>query len=263
MTLKIYQIDTFTDTLFNGNPAAVCPLNDWLSDDILQKIANENNLAETAFYIKQNVDYEIRWFTPTTEIDLCGHATLASAFVLFNIEKIKTDIVRFNSRKSGQLTVKKSSDGLLTLNFPTDSYQKVAITNELSNCVGALPIEILKGKFDYMFVFETESQIRKIIPNLDAISKLKSRGLIITAQGKDSDFVSRFFAPQNGIAEDHVTGSAHTTLIPYWAKKLSKNTLSAIQVSERQGFLQCKFLGERVEIGGNAKLYLKGDIFLN
>jgi len=261
MKQRIYQVDAFTDKVFSGNPAAVCPLENWLSDEIMQKIAMENNLAETAFYVKRNELYEIRWFTPTVEVDLCGHATLAAAFVLFNHEGHEGDLINFYSHRSGKLTVSKVGDNLI-LNFPTDEYHQVKLSEELTNGFNLKPIEVLKGKTDYVLVFENENQVIEIAPDFETISKLKCRGIIITAPGHTSDFVSRFFAPQSGINEDPVTGSAHTTLIPYWANKLEKNELSAIQLSERKGYLNCKYLTDRVEISGKAVLYLKGEIYL-
>lgn len=261
MKQKIYQIDAFADRVFSGNPAAVCPLDRWLSDDILQQIAMENNLAETAFYVKQDDQYQIRWFTPTVEVDLCGHATLAAAFVLFNHQNYKGEIIHFNSPKSGLLTVAKREE-LLTLNFPTDQYKQIEISKKIATCFDIKPQLAFKGKTDYLLVFDTENEIKNVMPALDVISKLKVRGLIITAKGNKVDFVSRFFAPQSGVVEDPVTGSAHTTLTPYWAKRLNKNKLTAMQLSERKGFLQCDYLNDRVEISGKAKLYLIGEIYL-
>lgn len=262
MTQKIYQVDTFTDSVFSGNPAAVCPLDEWVSDDILQQIAMENNLSETAFYVRQNDQYEIRWFTPTIEVDLCGHATLASAFVLFNHENYREKSIHFYSPRSGDLMVTKSGD-LFTMNFPTDQYQEVEVSNELMTCFDKKPLSAYKGKTDYMLVFQTEEEIHNIIPSLDEILKLNARGVIVTAKGNTVDFVSRFFAPQAGVNEDPVTGSAHTTLTPYWAEQLGKTGLTAIQISRRKGYLQCKYLNDRVEISGQGKLYLRGEIFLD
>jgi len=259
---KIYQVDAFTNQVFTGNPAAVCPLNRWLSDDTLQNIALENNLAETAFYVKQEGKYEIRWFTPTMEVDLCGHATLAAAFVLFNCENHKSDIINFYSPRSGTLTVKKQ-DELLVLNFPTDIMEPIEIGNEITGAFDRKPIAAFKGKTDYLLLYSNEEEIKNIRPNFDLIAKLPVRGVIVTAKGHQADFVSRFFAPQSGINEDPVTGSAHTTLIPYWAEKLNKTELTAMQLSKRKGHLFCKYLNDRVEIGGEAKLYLTGEIYLN
>ena len=258
---KLYQVDAFTDRLFGGNPAAVCPLVEWLSDDILQKIAMENNLAETAFYVEQDDRYEIRWFTPKTEVDLCGHATLAAAFVLFNWESHPGDSINFYSPRSGKLNVDRCSDWL-TLDFPVDVFHNTPISDEIASCFDKQPLEAYKGKTDYMLVYEKESDIRDIRPHFESISALEARGVIITATGEDVDFVSRFFAPQSGIIEDPVTGSAHTTLIPYWSGKLNKTEMSAMQLSERKGYLQCKLSGNRVEISGQARLYLAGDVYM-
>ena len=261
MKIKIYQVDAFTDKVFSGNPAAVCPLSEWLNNDTLQRIAMENNLAETAFYVKNNEQYEIRWFTPKVKVDLCGHATLATAFVLFNFENHVSNEIRFVSPRSGELKVSKNGD-YLTLNFPTDVYEPIELFDQLTKGFAIKPKEALKGKTDYVLVFETEEQVKIMIPNLDEVSKLKCRGVIITAKGNNVDFVSRFFAPHSGINEDSVTGSAHTTLTPYWAKKLGKTELTAVQLSDRKGYLKCNYLNERVEISGMAKLYLIGEIFV-
>lgn len=262
MPQKIYQIDAFADAVFSGNPAAVCPLNDWLSDETMLKIAAENNLAETAFYVKEGDAYQIRWFTPTVEVDLCGHATLAAAFVLFNHENYNENIIRFYSHRSGELTVTKKGE-FLTLNFPTDQTRAVELTEEMINCFDQKPKLAFKGKSDLMLVFDTEAQIQNLIPDFDKIIKLDARGVIVTAKGDTTDFVSRFFGPQVGIMEDPVTGSAHTTLTPYWANTLNKTELTAIQLSERKGHLRCKYLNDRVEISGQGKLYLKGEIYLD
>jgi PhzF family phenazine biosynthesis protein len=261
MTQKIYQVDAFANEIFSGNPAAVCPLEGWLSDDILQKIAMENNLAETAFYVKQGDQYQLRWFTPTVEVDLCGHATLAAAFVLFNHENHVGNTILFHSVRSGILTVTKKEDWL-ALNFPTDKLEQAELTPELTAGFNIAPRLAFKGKTDYMLVFENEEEIVQIIPSYDEIAKVKARGIIVTAKGDHADFVSRFFAPAAGVNEDPVTGSAHTTLIPYWAERLDKSDLTAIQLSKRKGYLHCKYLNERVEISGQGKLYLTGEICL-
>lgn len=260
MKQKIYQVDAFTTEVFSGNPAAVCPLGQWLSDDTMQKIAMENNLAETAFYVKKDDQYEIRWFTPATEVDLCGHATLATAFVLFNHENHQGDTIRFFSHRSGPLSVTRNRE-LLTLNFPTDTLQQVPLSEELTSCFNFLPEMAFKGKTDFMLVFRNEEEIRNAIPALDKISKLQARGVIITARGNTVDFVSRFFGPQCGVDEDPVTGSAHTTLTPYWSKQLGKTELTAMQLSSRKGHLHCKYLNDRVEISGQGKLYMIGEIY--
>lgn len=259
--MKLYQIDAFTDRLFGGNPAAVCPLDRWPEDRLLQQIAMENNLAETAFYVKRGDHYEIRWFTPAVEVDLCGHATLATAYVLFHHEGHTSEEICFQSPRSGPLSVSLKGD-LLSLNFPTDEFKTVPLFDWLTAGFDIEPKEAFQGKTDYMLVYESEAQVRDLKPDFGPISQLGGRGVIVTAPGEQSDFVSRFFAPQAGINEDPVTGSAHTTLTPYWAEKLGKNELKAIQLSERRGYLQCRLLGDRVEISGKAALYLIGEIFV-
>lgn len=258
--LKIYQVDAFTDTLFAGNPAAVCPLTSWLPDATLQCIAMENNLAETAFYVQEAEGLRIRWFTPTVEVDLCGHATLATAFVLFHHENFSADQVVFNSR-SGPLTVVKNGSQL-SMNFPADAVTEVPSLSILEQGLGIIPIKTYKGKTDYMLVYENEAQIKSIVPDLKLIATVKARGIIVTAPGEKTDFVSRFFAPQVGVDEDPVTGSAHTTLTPYWAGVLKKNQLTARQLSSRGGNLGCSLEGDRVILSGSAKLFLIGTIFL-
>lgn len=261
MHQKIYQVDAFADKVFSGNPAAVCPLEQWLSDDIMLKIAAENNLAETAFYVKDGDRYQLRWFTPTTEVDLCGHATLAAAFVLFNHEGHRGDTIHFFSPRSGVLTVSREAD-LITLDFPTDTFSPVDLSDEILQCFDQKPRLAFKGKTDYMLVFDNEEQVQHINPSFDKIAKLDVRGVIVTAKGNDVDFVSRFFAPQSGVNEDAVTGSAHTTLTPYWSKQLNKTELKAVQLSERKGFLLCRCPGNRTQISGQAQLYLTGEIYI-
>ncbi|CAN5291114.1 PhzF family phenazine biosynthesis protein [soil metagenome] len=260
MELKIYQIDAFAEKVFSGNPAAVCPLDSWLSDDTLQKIAMENNLAETAYYVKEKEGLRIRWFTPTVEVDLCGHATLATAFVLFNHEGYQGNQIVFNSR-SGPLTVTKTND-LLTLNFPTDVFREVELTPELSTPFNVKPLKAFRGKTDFMLIFENESQVRQLRPDFRKVAEINARGVISTAKGDTVDFVSRFFGPQSGGDEDPVTGSAHTTLIPYWSGILGKTEMTAIQCSARSGNLGCKLMGDRVEISGEGRIFLKGTIFI-
>lgn len=261
MKLKIYQVDAFAEKVFSGNPAAVCPLSKWPSDSLLQNIALENNLSETAFYVKDGNEYLIRWFTPTTEVDLCGHATLATAHVLFHHENHHGDEINFRSPRSGTLKVSRN-EHLLTLDFPTDTLDKIQWFGEMNAGFNIIPIEGYKGKTDYLLVFENEDQIKKIKPNYSGISTWKVRGVIVTAKGKKADFVSRFFAPQSGVNEDPVTGSAHTTLKPYWAEKLGKKELSAIQLSDRKGYLTCKYGGDRVHISGQSRTYLMGEIYV-
>jgi PhzF family phenazine biosynthesis protein len=259
MKIKIYQIDAFTDKVFGGNPAAICPLETWLSDGLLQKIAMENNLAETGFFVKQGDEYQIRWFTPTVEVDLCGHATLAAAHVLFEYLNHPFNEIIFHSHRSGKLNVRREGE-MITLNFPTDEINLVVLSPELTSAFDLRPIEIYRGKTDYMFVFDEERQIHSIKVDLAALSKIKARGAIITSRGDKVDFVSRFFAPQSGIDEDPVTGSAHTSLTAYWSKKLGKKEMDAIQLSNRRCYLKCKYLNERTEISGHAKTYMVGEI---
>ncbi|MBC7388636.1 MAG: PhzF family phenazine biosynthesis protein [Opitutaceae bacterium] len=258
MKLPIYQVDAFTDTLFKGNPAAVCPLDTWLPDSTMQKIAFENNLAETAFFVKEGNVFNIRWFTPTVEVELCGHATIASVHVLKNHLNSRSNFFSFKS-KSGVLTVEVRGN-LYVLNFPSDKLEKVNVPHEFVEGLGAIPSEAFKGKTDYLLVFDSEDQIKQFQPDWGLLSQVSARGVCVTAKGNDCDFVSRFFAPQSGINEDPVTGSAHTTLVPYWFRKTGKNEFKAKQVSERGGELFCKYLGERIEIGGKAISYLEGAI---
>ncbi len=255
----MYQVDAFTDKLFGGNPAAVCILDKWLDEGLMQAIGAENNLAETAFIVKNNEGYEIRWFTPAVEVDLCGHATLASAHVVFNYLGYDSDEITFTSPRSGVLKVKKDGE-LLTLDFPTDVFNKIDTPKFLVDGLGAVPEEVYKGKTDYMAVFSYQHEIEAMKPDFKSLALLGERGVIATAKGDVVDFVSRFFAPQSGIDEDPVTGSAHTTLTPYWSEKLGKNELSAIQLSARKGHLNCKMMGDRVMISGHAVTYLVGEI---
>ena len=262
MKLTIYQVDAFAEKVFQGNPAAVCPLTEWLNDELLLKIAAENNLSETAFYVIKEDCIEIRWFTPNTEVDLCGHATLATAFILHTKENFIGDLIPFHSSRSGDLPVTINTDNSYTLNFPLDHITEITLSEALVNSTNVKPISAHKGKSDIMLVFEKQVDIESLQPNLSLIEKLDARGLIVTASGNDCDFVSRFFAPQVGVAEDPVTGSAHTTLTPYWADKLNKTELTAEQVSARTGKLHCKLVYDRVKITGNAMLYMKGEIYL-
>ena len=258
MKLKFYHLDAFTDKLFGGNSAGVCPLQEWLPDSLMQQVAMENNLSETAFYVRESGGYRVRWFTPKVEVDLCGHATLAAAFVLFNFEGYAGNEISFNSR-SGLLHVRKDN-ALLTLNFPSDELQQIELTAGARACFKEKPIEAWKGKSDLMLVFANENQVASLEPDLKAIAQLDARGLIATAKGDTVDFVSRMFAPQCGIDEDPATGSAHTTLTNYWAPRLGKKELAAIQLSARRAYLRTKDLGERVEISGNVVMYLEGMI---
>jgi PhzF family phenazine biosynthesis protein len=260
MKIKLFQIDAFTDKIFGGNPASVCPLDYWLPDNAMQLIAMENNQAETAFFVREQNGFHIRWFTPTTEVDLCGHATLAAAYVLFHLEGFPEPTIEFNSR-SGLLRVTKGDD-FLTLDFPADPPHKVSPTDDLITAVGSWPMETYKGKFDYLLVYAAAEEIKGIKPDMKLVAEVPARGIIVTAPGQDVDFVSRFFAPQSGIPEDPVTGSAHTTLTPYWAGRLGRTSLEARQLSKRGGRLRCTLDGERVKISGQARAYMTGDIQL-
>ncbi|MCA0133707.1 PhzF family phenazine biosynthesis protein [Winogradskyella alexanderae] len=259
MNINIYQIDAFTSEVFGGNSAAVCPLKEWLGDNILQDIAMENNLSETAFYVKEGNRYNIRWFTPTLEVDLCGHATLATAFVLFHLENHEGNTIHFYSEHSGELTVTKQGD-LLTLNFPEDLTEEIELSQDMLDAFDLNPVEAYKGKSDLLLVYEHENDIKNLKPYFDKVGKLDCRGVIVSARGDTVDFVSRFFTPQCGINEDPVTGSAHTTLTPFWSKKLGKLEMTAIQLSDRRGYLKCKYVKPRVEISGHGKLYMSGTI---
>jgi len=258
MKIPIYVVDAFAEKIFTGNPAAVCPLSEWLDDNLMQKIAAENNLAETAFIVNEADGYRIRWFTPVDEVDLCGHATLGSAHVFFNHLGFAEKEITFSSR-SGVLKVRNDGD-MLTLDFPTDKIEKVDIPNFLLDALSEKPIETYKGNLDYMLVFENQKQIEEAKPVFDLIAQSGTRGVIITSKGNDADFVSRYFAPQFGINEDPATGSAHTTLIPYWHNKTGKTEMKAIQLSKRRGYINCKYMGERVEIAGRAFTYSEGTI---
>jgi PhzF family phenazine biosynthesis protein len=258
MKLPIYHIDAFTDKLFCGNPAAVVPLSEWLSDETMLHIAAENNLAETAFYVKNDAGFDLRWFTPTIEVDLCGHATLAAAYVIFNIQGEEREQISFFTR-SGELNVTRSDDWF-TLNFPIDHYQIAVPPPALVESINTNLMEVYKGKTDYLVVLDSEEEVKNLDFDIIVLSTIPARGIIVTASGEDVDFVSRFFAPQSGIDEDPVTGSAHTTLIPYWAEKLSKKILTAKQLSKRGGYLKCELADDRVNITGQARLYLQGEI---
>lgn len=260
MRQRIYQIDAFTNQTFGGNPAAVCILDSWLNPELMQQIAQENNLAETAFAVKKDDLYEIRWFTPEVEVDLCGHATLATAFVLFHFYELEKDTIQFYSSRSGNLTVAKADNGWLTMDFPTDNLVAIQNIEELDTAIGKAPVKTLKGKTDYMMVYSSQKEIEEIEPNHHLLAQLDVRGVIVTGPGDEVDFVSRFFAPACGIPEDPVTGSAHTSLTPYWTEILDKTKMTAKQLSKRGGDLVCEYLGERVKISGKAVLYLTGEI---
>jgi len=259
-TLKIFQVDAFAEQVFTGNPAAVIPLKNWLPNETMQKIAMENNLSETAFFVASENGFHIRWFTPLAEVDLCGHATLATAHVLFHHSNYSENEIMFDSR-SGILKVKKEQD-LIVLNFPASPLTETEIPNNLAKAFNFKPIKCIKGKDDYMLIFENEIQIAKLKPDFQQLIQAETRGVIVTSKSEKYDFVSRFFGPAVGVNEDPVTGSAHTILIPYWAEQLGKIELTAKQVSARGGILYCKNLGERVEIGGLALTYMVGEIIV-
>ncbi|MDX1617992.1 MAG: PhzF family phenazine biosynthesis protein [Balneolaceae bacterium] len=259
MKLDLYQADAFTSDLFGGNPAAVCPLKRWIPEELMQQIAGENNLSETAFFVHSSGRYELRWFTPETEVDLCGHATLASAHILFNHLGYDRDRVHFDTR-SGELTVERQGD-LLVMNFPSNPADSVELPDRMEEALGVRPSECYQA-MDYLLILDEERQVREVEPEFLILKQMDSRGFIVSAPGEEVDFVSRFFAPGAGINEDPVTGSAHTTLTPYWAERLGKNALRARQLSRRGGELQCRLLGDRVEIAGRARTYMRGVINL-
>lgn len=260
MKLSIYQVDAFTDTLFAGNPAAVVPLREWLRDEQMQNIAAENNLSETAFFAKEGDSYRLRWFTPTTEVDLCGHATLATAHVLFEELGFEGEEIVFKT-KSGILTVGREG-GMLRMNFPAMEMPSVKPPEVLFKALGLKKASDVYKTDDYMIVVDSESEVAAVKPDMKMLKEIPARGVIVTAKGDEVDFVSRFFAPQSGVDEDPVTGSAHTKSAPYWSKKLGKKELKARQISKRGGDLTCRMKGDRVEILGHAVTYLTGEINL-
>jgi PhzF family phenazine biosynthesis protein len=259
MKIPIYQVDAFTSEAFSGNPAAVCILDSWLDDNLLQSIAAENNLSETAFLVRNDDGFDLRWFTPRTEVALCGHATLASAFALFTCRDWSEEQIRFRTRKSGQLFVGKRND-LLEMDFPSRPAHSMTPPSGLKEALGVTPIAVLGSVEDIMFVLESEEAVRELQPDFSALERIECRGIIVTSKGSESDFVSRFFAPGVGIPEDPVTGSAHCVLVPYWSSELHKKDLHAFQVSKRGGELFCVHAGDRVKISGRAVLYLEGVI---
>ncbi len=284
MELTLYQVDAFASEVFTGNPAAVVPLESWIHDGLMQKIAMENNLAETVFFVPKPGGYHIRWFTPASEVDLCGHATLASAWVLWNLLGYKGSRIEFDSM-SGVLGVEREGD-LLSLDFPSRPPQPVEPCPGLVESLGGEPVEVLASR-DYMVVYGSEEEVRRLKPAMTGLMEVDRFAVSVTAPGTkrgqspfspgntpdgertkgglspcDADFVSRFFAPAQGVPEDPVTGSAHSTLIPYWARRLGKTAMVAHQVSPRGGVLHCEDRGERVRIAGRGVLYLKGTIYV-
>jgi PhzF family phenazine biosynthesis protein len=258
--IPFYQVDAFTGKLFGGNPAGVCPLVEWIEDDLMQRIAAENNLSETAFFVDRGEWFEITWFTPTTEVDLCGHATLASAHIIFNHLNYPYDVIMFDTKHHGPLYARRNNE-LISLDFPASKPEKIPVPDQLILALGCIPAELYATR-DYMAVFETQEEILAIKPNFELFKKLNKLGVCVTAPGEEVDFVSRFFAPSVGVDEDPVTGSVHTTLIPFWADRLGKTTLHALQLSRRGGELFCELNGDRVLIAGRSVTYLEGEIHI-
>lgn len=262
MKLVIYQVDAFTSKPFHGNPAAVVPLDKWLPDDVMQNMAAENNLSETAFFVKEGDRYNIRWFTPTMEVNLCGHATLASAHVIFNELKLETNIIAFHSDKSGELGVVRQGKRLV-LDFPAYEITEIEQSDALAQALGKVPVKVWSViNNGVMARLETERDVRDLEPDLHALAQVGYERVYVTAPGETCDLASRMFAPKIGIAEDPVTGAMHCTLVPYWAEQLGKNELFARQVSKRGGELFCELAGDRVKIGGNAVTYLRGEAYV-
>jgi predicted PhzF superfamily epimerase YddE/YHI9 len=260
MRLPLYQVDAFAEKLFGGNPAAICPLPQWLPDATMQSIAAENNLAETAFFVRENGDYALRWFTPAVEVDLCGHATLASAHVVFSFLEPQRQSVGFRTLKAGTLTVGRRGETLV-MDFPSRPAVPVEPPPGLLAALGGTPREVLRAR-DHMLVYGSAAEVKTLEPDFAALAKIPDCwAALATAPGDDGvDFVSRFFAPAHGVPEDPVTGSSHCTLTPYWAKRLGKTHLKARQLSRRGGTLECALHGDRVSIAGRAVLYLEGQI---
>lgn len=258
----VYKADAFTENLFGGNPAAVCPLHEWLPDAVMQQLAAENNLSETAFIVNEETGLRIRWFTPATEVKLCGHATLASAHIFFNELNYAGDNIVFNSL-SGPLTVTKNGNRKITLDFPAMPPQPASeIPAGLLEGLHVRDAEVYNTAMDYLVVLPSQKIIEELHPDFSSLAVVKSRGVITTAPGDEVDFVSRCFYPQSGIDEDPVTGSAHTIMVPYWASRLNKTTFKAIQLSKRRGQLDCELKGDRVLMSGSAVTYMKGEFYL-
>lgn len=260
-TFSIYQADAFTDRPFRGNPAAVVPLDQWLPDALMQQIAMENNLAETAFVVPYQEAYQIRWFTPSVEVDLCGHATLASAHIFYEQLGYQGKQIRFWSR-SGWLSVTREDDGRLTLDFPADPPAPVTeIPTHLFSGLGIPEREVWRGKFDYLVELGSAAEVKALQPDFRTLAAVPSRGVLVTAKGDDMDFVSRCFFPQSGIDEDPVTGSAHCLLAMYWHERTGKTLMQAFQASARGGMMECEVMGNRILMRGKAVTFLKGEIY--
>ncbi|GAA4729696.1 PhzF family phenazine biosynthesis protein [Flavisolibacter ginsenosidimutans] len=261
MKLAIYQVDAFAETVFKGNPAAVVPLEEWLEDELMQQIAAENNLSETAFFVKTDEGYHLRWFTPEYEIDLCGHATLASAYVIKNFVEPHAVEINFSTQKAGVLKA-SAKDGMYTLDFPSRMPQACEVPDKLFASLGiSNAVEVLRSR-DYFVVLPNEEAVRNVEPDYTLMKELDTIGVIVTAKGHEADVVSRCFYPGAGIPEDPVTGSAHSNIVPYWTEKLGKTKLFCQQLSARGGDLQCELIGDRVLMSGKCMLYLQGDIFV-
>ncbi|MBR5683452.1 MAG: PhzF family phenazine biosynthesis isomerase [Ruminococcus sp.] len=258
--MKQYIVDAFTDKLFSGNPAAVCVSDSFPGDKLMQSIAAENNLSETAFLVKEDSGYRLRWFAPKGEVDFCGHATLGAAFVLFSFYEQNSDSIVFETAK-GRFAVKRRGD-LIEMDFPAYRPEHYEITDEMINALGAIPLAAYRDR-DIMFVFRDEDEIRHMNPDLEQLSRLECACVAVTAKGREYDCVSRVFAPRYGIPEDPVTGSAHCMIAPYWSKRLNKETITAYQASERTGSLQCEICGDRVKISGRAVLFSVSDIIVH
>lgn len=259
MQLPIYQVDAFAEAVFKGNPAAVVPLESWIDDALMQKIALENNLSETAFFVKTDEGYHIRWFTPEYEIDLCGHATLASAYVIKNFLEPHLADIRFSTQKAGVLRA-SAKDGIYTLDFPARVPGACAVPDKLLESIGvSTAVEVLRSR-DYFVVLPNEEAVRNVTPDFTLMQELDTIGVIVTAKGQEADVVSRCFYPGAGIPEDPVTGSAHCNIVPYWSEKLGRTRLRCRQLSARGGELQCELLGDRVLMSGKCVLYLQGTI---
>ncbi|MGD0815424.1 MAG: PhzF family phenazine biosynthesis protein [Verrucomicrobiota bacterium] len=260
MQIPYFQVDAFTTRTFGGNPAGVCVLESWLPDDLLQRIAAENNLSETAFFTHEaDGSYHLRWFTPILEVDLCGHATLASAHVLFTELGYPGRCLRFQTR-SGCLKVERNGD-IIELDFPARPPAPCLVPDELLRALGCKPREVLKSR-DFLAVYESQDEVAALAPDMALLARLDCLGVIVTAQGRDADFVSRFFAPRAGVPEDPVTGSSHCSLIPFWAERMGRKKLFARQISRRGGELFCRSAGDRVGIGGRAVVYCRGELDL-
>ena len=259
MKIPMYQVDAFTGEIFKGNPAAICILEEWIDDKLMQNIAMENNLSETAFCIVKEDICELRWFTPEEEIDLCGHATLATAFVIFEILNYPSNKIKFTTQ-SGILEIEKDGENII-MEFPSREGIKTQITEQLIKALGKEPKEVYESR-DLMVVYDNEQDIKDLNPNMEELKLIDTFGIIVTSKGKEVDFVSRYFAPSCGVSEDPVTGSAHCTLVPYWSRILGKKKLIAQQLSQRGGILKCEDALDKVKISGRAKVFFKGEIYL-